>query len=104
MDIRFSLIDKVDGKSLAPIVNLIHSFLDTHPNVGCIEICRNEIRFTKGVFFTIGRISYSPYNISCRNGIIFYDGTETPNIPKDDLSTILYNAIIRLRQGYVVKI
>ena len=104
MNIRLSLVKKIDGRALSPLASLIHSYLQNHPNVGTIEICENEIKFTKGVFFTVGRISYIPYQIICRNGIIYYEGTESPNTKKDDLDILLVNVLYQLSPGYIARI
>lgn len=103
MNLRLSLVKKIDGRALFPLAALIHSYLQNH-SVGTIEICENEIRFTKGVFFTVGRVNYTPYQITCRNGVIYYDGTETVNVVKDDLFIFLVNALRQLQPGYIVKL
>ena len=104
MDIRLSLVNKIDGSALHPLTFLIHSFLQNHPNVGTVEICREEICFTKGIFFTVGRIDYAPYQIVCRDGVVRYDGSEKITTAKDDLYVCLINALYQLRPGCVVKI
>lgn len=104
MNIRLSLVDRVDNRAIFPLSVLIHSYLQNHSNVGAVEICPNEIRFSKCTFFTIGRIDYSPYQIVCRNGVIYYEGTEPLNATKDDLYIALINALYRLRPGYMVKL
>lgn len=50
MNIRLSLVRQIDNNALFPLAALIHSYLQNHSNIGTIEICKNEIRFTKGVF------------------------------------------------------
>ena len=82
MNIRLSLIKQIDSRAWFPLAALIHSYLQNHHNVGAVEICENEIRFTKGVFFTLGRINYTPYQIVCRNGVIYYEGAGIQNVPK----------------------
>ena len=72
MDIRLSLVKKVDGGAIGVLTYLIHSYLNNHHNIGCVEICRDEIIFTKGIFFTVGRIKYAPYQLDCRNGVVCY--------------------------------
>ncbi len=104
MNIRLSLVKQIDNRAWFPLAVLIHSYLQNHSNVGAVEICENEIRFTKGVFFTLGRINYAPYQIVCRNGVIYYDGTGIQNVPKDDLFVFLVNALRQLRPGYMVKL
>lgn len=104
MNIRLSLVKQIDNRAWFPLATLIHSYLQNHSNIGAIEICENEIRFTKGVFFTLGRINYTPYQIVCKNGIIYYEGTGIQNIPKDDLFVFLVNALRQLRPGYMVKL
>ena len=94
MNIRLSLVKQIDNRAWFPLAALIHSYLQ----------CENEIRFTKGVFFTLGRINYAPYQIVCRNGVIYYDGTGILNVPKDDLFVFLVNALRQLRPGYMVKL
>lgn len=103
MDLRFSLINGVDRKAVFPLSYLIHSYLQSHNNIGCIEIRRNEIGFTKGVLFTIGKISYAPYGLECRNGIVCYDESGNFKYPKDNLFTFLVNAIMQLSPGHIVK-
>lgn len=102
MDIRFSLIEAVEPKAVWPLARLIHSFLQTHNNVGCIEIGRNEISFTKGFFFSVGKVSYEPYELENRNGTIVFKGSTSPAYTKDDLFVILVNAIRQLKKGYVI--
>lgn len=104
MDLRFSLIDGVDRKAVFPMAYLIHSYLQSHSNVGGIEIRRNKIAFTKGVFFTTGKIMYAPYGLKCRNGIVFFDGTPPSSYPHDTLFTLLVNGLIQLKSGYIFKI
>lgn len=103
MNIRLSLVKRIEPCAWFPLAALIHSYLQNHSNVGAVEICENEIRFTKGVFFTMGRISYVPYQIACRNGVIYYDGAGVQNVPDDFLFTFLVNALRQLRPGYMVK-
>ena len=50
MNIRLSLVKEIDRQAYFPLAALIHSYLQNHSNVGAVEICTNEIRFTKGVF------------------------------------------------------
>jgi hypothetical protein len=104
MNLRLSLVKQIDNRAWLPLAALIHSYLQNHSNVGAIVICENEIRFTKGVFFTLGRIDYTPYQIVCKNGIIYYEGTGILNVPKDDLFVFLVNALRQLRPGYMVKL
>ena len=73
MKIRYSLIDNVDGKAVMPLAYLIWSYLSNHSNIGCIEIEKTQIRFTKGVFFTVGKILYDPYGFVCRYVIVYFD-------------------------------
>lgn len=104
MKIRYSLIDNVDGKAVTPLAYLIWSYLSNHSNIGCIEIEKTQIRFTKGVFFTVGKIQYEPYGLVCRNGIVYFEGGELPAMPKDQLFVILVNALFQLKKGYVFQI
>ncbi len=104
MKIRYSLIDNVDGKAVMPLAYLIWSYLSNHSNIGCIEIEKTQIRFTKGVFFTVGKILYEPYGLVCRNGIVYFEGGELPEMPKDQLFVILVNALFQLKKGYVFQI
>lgn len=104
MNIRLSSVKKIDGRALFPLAALIQSYLQNHQNVGTIEICKNEIRFTKGVFFTVGRIDYIPYQITCRNEVIYYEGTETVNAVRDNLFVFLVNALRQLQPGYIIKL
>ncbi len=104
MNIRLSLVRQIDNNALFPLAALIHSYLQNHSNIGTIEICKNEIRFTKGVFFTLGRINYAPYQITYRNGVIHYDGTSFQNVPKDELFAFIVNALHQLRPGYMIKL
>lgn len=104
MNIRLSLVKQIDNRALFPLAALIHSYLQNHSNVGTVEICEKEIQFTKGVFFTLGHIDYTPYQIVCRNGIIYYEGTGIQNVPKDNLFVFLVNALRQLRPGYMVKL
>ena len=41
MNLRLSLVKKIDGRALFPLAALIHSYLQNH-SVGTIEICENE--------------------------------------------------------------
>lgn len=104
MDLRFRFITGVDKKAIFPLAYLIHSYVQNHRNVGCTEICANDISFTKGIVFTIGRISYVPYGLECRNGIIFYDGSMDFSYPKDSLFTYLVNALAELSPCNIAKI
>lgn len=104
MNIRLSLVKQIDNRACFPLAVLIHSYLQNHSNVGTVEICDNEIRFTKGVFFTVGRINYAPYHIVCRDWVIYYDGPGIQNVPKDSLFTSLVNALHQLRRGYMLKL
>lgn len=104
MNIRFSLINGVDGSAAMPLAYLIWTYLSNHPNVGCIEIEKSQVRFTKGVFFTVGKIQYAPYGFYCKDRVVYYDGEELPIFPKDQLFVILVNAILQLKNGYVFKL
>lgn len=104
MNIRLSLVNKIDGRAVLPLATLIHSYIQGHPNVGSIEICPNEIRFTKGIFFTVGRIDYTPYQIECRNGVVYYEGTQAPNAVKDNLFILLVNVLHQLTPGHMAKL
>ena len=104
MDVRFSLIDSVDKKAVAPLTYLIMSYIEQHPNVGCIEICRDQISFTKGIFFTVGKIKYAPYGLSCQNGVICYDGNQNYSIPQNQRAYLLFNILMQLRRGQMSKI
>lgn len=103
MNIRLSLVKGIDKRALFPLAALIHSYLQNHSNTGTVEICRDEIRFTKGVFFTVGKINYAPYQIICKNDVIYYEGTGITNAPKDNLFIFLVNALHQLRPGYIAK-
>ncbi len=104
MYIRLSLVNKIDNRAWFPLAALIHSYLQNHPYVGSVEISENQIRFTKGIFFTLGCINYAPHQIVCRNGVIYYEGTGILNKPQDDLFIFLVNALRQLRPGYMVKL
>lgn len=104
MDIRFSSIKGVDPKAYFPLAALIRSFLSNHNNVGTINMESDKINFTKGIFFSVGKVSYAPYGLSCRNGIIYFDGENIPHCERDNLFTYLVNAIHQLKPGYIVKI
>lgn len=103
MNIRLILVKQIDHSAWLPLATLIHSYLQHHPYVGAVEICESKIRFTKGFFFTLGQIDYAPYQIVCKNGVIFYEGTGIHNSPKDDLLFFLVNALRQLRPGYMIK-
>ncbi len=104
MNIRLSLVKQIDNRAWFPLAALIHSYLQNHSNVGTVEIGDDEIRFTKGIFFTVGRIKYAPYRIVCRDWVIYYEGTGIQNAPKDDLFVFLVNALRQLRPGYMIKL
>lgn len=104
MNIRLSLVKQIDNRAWFPLAALIHSYLQNHSNIGAVEICKNEIRFTKGVFFTIGRIEYAPYQIVCKDGVIYYNGTGFQYASKDDLFFFLMSALRQLRPGYMIKL
>lgn len=104
MKILLSSVQKVDNRAYFPLAALIHSYLQNHSNVGTVEIGENEIRFSKGVFFTLGRISYAPYHIVCKNGVVCYDGNGIENTPNDNLFVFLVNALRQLRPGYMIKL
>lgn len=104
MNIRYSLIDNVEPNAVLPLAYLIWSYLVAHSNVGCIEIEKTQVRFTKGVFFTTGKIQYAPYGLYCRNGVVCYDGEQPVDKPNDQLFILLVNAIFQLKKGYVVKL
>ena len=48
--------------------------------------------------------SDTPYQIVCRNGVIYYEGAGIQNVPKDDLFVFLVNALRQLRPGYMIKL
>lgn len=104
MNIRLSLVKEIDRRAYFPLAALIHSYLQNHSNVGAVEICTNEIRFTKGVFFTVGRIDYAPYQIVCRNNVIYYEGEGIQYASRDDLLLFLVNALHQLKPGYMFKL
>ena len=104
MDLVFRSIKSIDKRAVFPIAYLIHSFVQTHRNTGSAEVCENEILFCKAYFFTIGKVSYSPYGLSCVNGVICFDSSCKFNYPQDNLFTYLVNALMRMRPGYMVKI
>lgn len=104
MDVRLSCIDKVDKKAITPITYLIMSFIENHPNVGCIEIGKDEISFTKGYFFTIGKIKYAPYGLSCVNGVVCYDGAQDYSVPNNNRAYLLVNILLQIRRGQMSRI
>lgn len=104
MDIRFSTIKGVDPKAYFPLAALIRSFLSNHSKVGTINIETDKINFNKGVFFSVGKVSYAPYGLSCRDGIIYFNGENIPQCERDNLFIFLVNAIRQLKPGYIVKI
>lgn len=75
------------------------SYLQSHNNVGGIDIGKDAIYFKKAIFFTTGKILYAPYNLVCRNGGIYYDGDRIYDFPKNDLSILILNCLINLRPG-----
>lgn len=104
MDIRFGFIDKVDGKAIFPLARIIHSYLQTHPNIGTITIDCDKVEFTKAYFFKVGEVHYSPYGLECKNNVIYISGPRPDEYPHDNLFTFLVNAIHQLKRGYVIKL
>lgn len=105
MDLLFrSSVKSIDKKAVFPIAYLIHSFLQNHNNAGSATICPDKIEFCKGIFFTVGKVSLSPYGIECRNGTIYYDGLGNFQYPHDNLFTWLVNALMQLKPGLLAKI
>lgn len=104
MDITFLAINTVDPKAYFPLASLIRSFLTNHKNVGTIYIERDKISFSKGVFFSVGKIYYEPYGLYYQNGTVYFNGENIPQCERDSLFTYLVNAIHQLKPGYVVKI
>lgn len=104
MNIRLSLVKGIDRRALFPMSKLIHSYLQTNPYTKNIAIGQNYISFSKGIFFSDDHIKYAPYQIVCRDGVIFYDGEIFPNVVNDNLFTIIVNVLHQLRPGYICKI
>lgn len=104
MDIRLQSIRGIDPTAYYPLIALIQSFLKTHHNVGTINIGRDEICFNKGIFFSVGKISYIPYGLYHKNGIVCFKGANTLECVKDNLYISLINALHQLKPGYVIKI
>lgn len=104
MDVRLSLVRKVDGKAVAPLTHLIMSYIETHPNVGCVVICRDKVSFTKGIFFEVGRIDYVPYGLVYRNGVIYYEGMQSYSVPQNNRAHLLFCLLLQLDGGHVGRI
>ena len=104
MDLRLNGVNSIDRKAVFPVAFLIHSFLQNHNNVGCVEVCENEIAFTKAVFFKVGKILYVPYGLECCNKIIYYDGSGNFTYPHDKLFNFLVNALMSITPGHLAKI
>lgn len=92
----------VGKNAVFPIAYLIWSYLQTNHNLGCVEIHRDKILFTKHVFFTVGKISYEPYGLVCKDNVIYCDGKNNFPHPHDGLFTFLVNALLQLRDGYMI--
>lgn len=104
MIIRLTTAKGIDRRALFPLAKLIHSYLQTNPCTKAVEIGINDIRFTKGIFSSSERIKYIPYQIVCRDGMIYFEGENSPNAVKDDLFTLIVNVLYRLQPGYMCKI
>lgn len=104
MNIRLSLVKGIDRQALFPLAALIHSYLQTNSNIKTIEIGKNAISFSKGFFSSNDHINYIPYQIICRNGVIYYDGEISPDVVNDTLFTLIVNVLHQLRPGYIAKI
>lgn len=109
MELELLMDCHLDSSAVEPICDLIFSFLETHKFDGCIAICEDEIRFAKYVFFTKGRIKYTPYDIACVDGKVRYTGSEryvckSKNHPYHQLFVSLYNALLQVKKGYMCKL
>lgn len=105
MDLLMSTaIRGADQSTWFPLAFLIHSFLQNHKIVGSIDIGKQDITFSKAVFFTVGRIDYEPYGLVCRDGIVYYEGSAKFNYPNDMFFFRLVSAIRALKPGYLVKL
>ena len=45
---------------------------------------------------------YEPYGLVCRNGIIYSEENNNFSYPNDDLFTFLVNALLQLKEGYMI--
>lgn len=104
MNIRLTFVKAIDGPALYPLAALIHSYLQANSNVKMIEVGPTDIRFSKGFFSSTAHIKYLPYQLVCKNGVIYYYGEARPGIPNDNLFTLLVNILHQLRPGYICKI
>ncbi|MBD5198777.1 MAG: hypothetical protein HDS83_00100 [Bacteroidales bacterium] len=104
MNIRLLLVKGIDARALFPLATIIRSYLQENPNVKSIEIGKNEITFSKGLFSSSGHIKYIPYQIICRDGIIFFEGESCPIGIRDNLFTLIANVLRQLQPGYIAKI
>ena len=93
---------KIDKKAVFPLAHLIWSFLQNHHNIGDVCIWSDRIEFSKHIFFTVGKIMYEPYGLVCRNGIIYSEENNNFSYPNDDLFTFLVNALLQLKEGYMI--
>ena len=98
-------VKSIDKKAVFPVSYLIYSFLQNHRNVGDATIYANEIKFSKGVFFSVGNVSFSPYGLVCRDKTLYYDGMANFQYPQNDkLFTQLVNGLMNLKPGYMARI
>lgn len=106
MNIRIETnIKGIEQKAWFPLSYLIWSYLENHKNVGEVSVGKYGITFSKAIFFTSGKISYEPYGIECRDGIVCYDGNGYFDYPRNNaLFFRLVSALRQLKPGYYIKL
>lgn len=94
-------VQKVGNSAFFPLTHLILSMVNDHPNATCVEIRRDGIALTKGVFFTVSKISFVPYDLECNNGVIIYKGNRRYDIPDEPRAVMLLNTFRHLQPGLI---
>lgn len=100
IDIRFALVDGIDGKALIPLSNLILSYVMHHRNIGAVELWPDKITYSK-FMITREKMLYSQNNFECRNNRIYYTGYTQPELMYGQAGILLVNILRQLQRGLV---